>query len=70
MDRIRIRGGRPLAGEIQIGGAKNAALPLMASGLLTEQRGDAGQCASTRRRRHDELCCLAQHKVAAGTIAQ
>src|ERR1700689_364205 len=38
MDRIRIRGGRPLAGEIQIGGAKNAALPLMAAGLLTEQR--------------------------------
>src|SRR6202142_3453562 len=38
MDSIRIRGGRPLAGEIQIGGAKNAALPLMASGLLTEER--------------------------------
>ncbi|MEO9191823.1 MAG: UDP-N-acetylglucosamine 1-carboxyvinyltransferase [Acetobacteraceae bacterium] len=38
MDRIRIRGGRPLAGEITIGGAKNAALPLMAAGLLTEER--------------------------------
>jgi UDP-N-acetylglucosamine 1-carboxyvinyltransferase len=38
MDRIRIRGGRPLAGEIQISGAKNAALPLMATGLLTEER--------------------------------
>ena len=38
MDRIRIRGGRPLHGEITIGGAKNAALPLMAAGLLTEQR--------------------------------
>jgi UDP-N-acetylglucosamine 1-carboxyvinyltransferase len=38
MDRIRIRGGRPLAGEIQIGGAKNAALPLMAAGMLTEDR--------------------------------
>jgi UDP-N-acetylglucosamine 1-carboxyvinyltransferase len=38
MDRIRIRGGRPLSGEIQIGGAKNAALPLMAAGLLTEDR--------------------------------
>jgi UDP-N-acetylglucosamine 1-carboxyvinyltransferase len=38
MDRIRIRGGRPLAGEIQIGGAKNAALPLMAAGLLTDER--------------------------------
>ncbi|MEJ1978888.1 MAG: UDP-N-acetylglucosamine 1-carboxyvinyltransferase [Acetobacteraceae bacterium] len=38
MDRIRIRGGRPLSGEIIISGAKNAALPLMAAGLLTEQR--------------------------------
>ena len=38
MDSIRIRGGRPLSGEIPIGGAKNAALPLMAAGLLTEQR--------------------------------
>jgi UDP-N-acetylglucosamine 1-carboxyvinyltransferase len=38
MDRIRIRGGRPLSGEIAIGGAKNAALPLMVAGLLTEQR--------------------------------
>ena len=38
MDRIRIRGGHPLAGEIQIGGAKNAALPLMVAGLLTDQR--------------------------------
>ena len=38
MDRIRIRGGRPLSGEIQIGGAKNAALPLMAAGLLTDDR--------------------------------
>jgi UDP-N-acetylglucosamine 1-carboxyvinyltransferase len=38
MDRIRIRGGRPLSGEITIGGAKNAALPLMTAGLLTEQR--------------------------------
>ena len=38
MDRIRIRGGRPLAGEITIGGAKNAALPLMAAGMLTDQR--------------------------------
>ena len=38
MDRIVIRGGRPLSGEIAIGGAKNAALPLMAAGLLTEER--------------------------------
>jgi UDP-N-acetylglucosamine 1-carboxyvinyltransferase len=37
MDRIKIRGGRPLNGEIAISGAKNAALPLMAAALLTEE---------------------------------
>ena len=37
MDRILIRGGRPLRGTIRIGGAKNAALPLMAASLLTEE---------------------------------
>ncbi len=37
MDSIRIIGGRPLEGRIQVGGAKNAALPLMAAGLLTDQ---------------------------------
>ncbi|MBV8889691.1 MAG: UDP-N-acetylglucosamine 1-carboxyvinyltransferase [Alphaproteobacteria bacterium] len=35
MDKILIRGGVPLAGAIPIGGAKNAALPLMAASLLT-----------------------------------
>ena len=35
MDRIRIRGGKPLHGSIPIGGAKNAALPLMAAALLS-----------------------------------
>ena len=38
MDKIRIRGGRPLSGDIAIGGAKNAGLPLMAAGLLTAER--------------------------------
>lgn len=37
MDKIRIRGGVPLAGVIPIGGAKNAALPLMAASLLTAE---------------------------------
>ena len=36
MARILIRGRRPLEGRLAIGGAKNAALPLMAAGLLTE----------------------------------
>jgi UDP-N-acetylglucosamine 1-carboxyvinyltransferase len=37
MDAIRIQGGVPLNGTITIGGAKNAALPLMAAGLLTNE---------------------------------
>jgi UDP-N-acetylglucosamine 1-carboxyvinyltransferase len=38
MDRIRITGGRTLRGSIPISGAKNAALPLLISTLLTEDR--------------------------------
>jgi UDP-N-acetylglucosamine 1-carboxyvinyltransferase len=37
VDRIRIRGGNRLAGEIPISGAKNAGLPLMAASLLSEE---------------------------------
>jgi UDP-N-acetylglucosamine 1-carboxyvinyltransferase len=37
MDKLLIRGGRPLAGEVQISGAKNAALPQLCAALLTSQ---------------------------------
>ena len=37
MDRIRIVGGRELAGTIPISGAKNAALPLMIASLMTSE---------------------------------
>lgn len=37
MDQIRIRGGTPLTGIVPISGAKNAALPLMAACLLSEE---------------------------------
>ncbi|HOX98497.1 MAG TPA: UDP-N-acetylglucosamine 1-carboxyvinyltransferase [Smithella sp.] len=36
MDKIMINGGKPLHGNVQISGAKNAALPVLASSLLTE----------------------------------
>jgi UDP-N-acetylglucosamine 1-carboxyvinyltransferase len=36
VDKIVIRGGRPLVGEVTISGAKNAALPLVAATLLCE----------------------------------
>ncbi|MEK0081707.1 UDP-N-acetylglucosamine 1-carboxyvinyltransferase [Benzoatithermus flavus] len=37
MDRILIRGGVPLRGTVEISGAKNAALPIMAASLLTNE---------------------------------
>lgn len=37
MDRIAIRGGRPLHGTIEVSGAKNACLALMPAALLTDQ---------------------------------
>jgi len=36
-DRIVIRGGSALGGSLRIGGAKNAALPMMAAALLTDE---------------------------------
>ncbi|MCP4023613.1 MAG: UDP-N-acetylglucosamine 1-carboxyvinyltransferase [Desulfobacteraceae bacterium] len=36
MDKIQITGGRKLEGEVSISGAKNAALPLIASSILIE----------------------------------
>ncbi len=36
MDKIIVEGGRPLYGEVKISGAKNAALPILISSLLTD----------------------------------
>lgn len=36
MERLLIRGGKPIDGEIRISGAKNAALPIMAAALLAD----------------------------------
>ncbi|HTN27742.1 MAG TPA: UDP-N-acetylglucosamine 1-carboxyvinyltransferase [Burkholderiales bacterium] len=35
MDKLLVRGGKPLAGTVRISGSKNAALPVMAATLLT-----------------------------------
>ncbi|HPU79790.1 UDP-N-acetylglucosamine 1-carboxyvinyltransferase, partial [Accumulibacter sp.] len=37
MDKLLIQGGTPLAGEIAISGAKNAALPILCAGLLSSE---------------------------------
>src|SRR6058998_2769259 len=42
MDRIVITGGKPLRGEVRVSGAKNAALPILASTIL-----GGGECVIT-----------------------
>ncbi|MFI5339666.1 MAG: UDP-N-acetylglucosamine 1-carboxyvinyltransferase [Candidatus Methylomirabilales bacterium] len=37
MDQLVVRGGKALSGEVRVSGAKNAALPLMAASLLSEE---------------------------------
>jgi UDP-N-acetylglucosamine 1-carboxyvinyltransferase len=37
VDKLRITGGRALEGEVQVSGAKNAALPIMCASLLSSQ---------------------------------
>jgi len=40
MDKIQINGGKRLIGEVNISGAKNAALPLIASSILVNGISD------------------------------
>jgi len=37
LEKIVVKGGKPLIGEVQVSGAKNAALPILAAGLLATE---------------------------------
>ena len=37
MDKLLINGGRPLSGRVDVSGAKNAALPILAGTLLATE---------------------------------
>lgn len=37
MEQYIIKGGNPLVGEVEIGGAKNAALPILAAAIMTDE---------------------------------
>ena len=43
MDRLFVTGGVPLSGTVRVSGAKNAALPLIAAALLTEEPVELAQ---------------------------
>lgn len=48
MDAIRIRGGRRLTGTIRVGGAKNAALPILCATLLSDGESRLRNCPALR----------------------
>lgn len=48
MDKLQIRGGIPLEGEVRISGAKNAALPILAATLLAEGTASVGNVPHLR----------------------
>ena len=49
MEQYVIRGGNPLVGEVEIGGAKNAALAILTAATMTDetQRSEPPWTAST-----------------------
>ena len=79
MDKFKIRGGNPLRGKIEIGGAKNSALPCLAATLLTAETVTLHNVPYvkdliTQRRLLEDLGAtvltpeLRTHKVTAGKI--
>lgn len=79
MDKFKVRGGNPLRGKIEIGGAKNSALPCLAATLLTAETVTLHNVPYvkdliTQRRLLEDLGAtvltpeLRTHKVTAGKI--
>jgi UDP-N-acetylglucosamine 1-carboxyvinyltransferase len=48
VDKIRVKGGRPLGGSVRISGAKNASLPALCAALLTKDRVTLGNVPEVR----------------------
>ena len=48
MDKFLIQGGTPLEGQIAVSGAKNAALPILAASLLTNEKVILGRIPDVR----------------------
>ncbi len=79
MDKFLVRGGNPLKGKIEIGGAKNSALPCLAASLLTSETVTLHNVPYvkdliTQRRLLEDLGAtvltpeLRTHKITAGNI--
>ena len=57
MDQYVIKGGNPLVGEVEIGGAKNAALAILAAAIMTDETVLISASASGGRKYASEADC-------------
>ena len=51
MEQYVIKGGSPLVGEVEIGGAKNAALAILAAAIMTDEMCIRDRISYTGKRR-------------------
>mgnify|MGYP000119760725 CR=1 FL=1 len=64
MEQYVIKGGNPLYGEVEIGGAKNAALAILAAAIMTDEtvtidnfaKCKGYQCLASGNRRNRRTC--------------
>ena len=54
MDVLRITGGKPLSGEVEVSGAKNAALPIMCACLLVGEPVRLSNVPALRKQTFEE----------------
>ena len=61
MEQYVIKGGNPLVGEVEIGGAKNAALAILAAAIMTRYNRKSPECpgyqCAPERDRGDRCAC-------------
>lgn len=48
MDKYIIKGGTPLTGEVEISGAKNAALGILAAAIMTDETVTIDNCSGCK----------------------
>ena len=52
MEKLIIRGGKPLKGKVTVSGSKNASLPILAATLLTDELCVLEEVERCRERRY------------------
>jgi UDP-N-acetylglucosamine 1-carboxyvinyltransferase len=55
MEKLLIKGGKPLKGEVRISGAKNSVLPILAASLLSDEEVVIGNVPHLAGRNYNHI---------------